>query len=163
MSKKTILSNEKLGYICWIAILSFFLIPLIVLAFIKYAYLMFIILLFVYIFILVVFGKKINIVEEKILSYNKFLKDGRLIKDVPFYKHVIYFDKLLKSSPTTFFAVVDYTTKDGKTVTLGRYEEFSLKDYGDRTTMDLFIDEDNIENYIIGFDLEEQIKNNELY
>ncbi len=155
--------GDKLGYNLWIAILSFFLLPIILVEFVSYEYLFGILLTILYIVIVVILGRKSSKIDKKIESYDSFLKTGKLIKNVPFYKHEIYYGREPERKPDTFFAVVDYRTKDGQIVTLGRAEEFSISDYGKRTTMDLYIDEDNVENYIIGFDLEEQIKNNELY
>lgn len=109
------------------------------------------------------FINKINKIEDEIAKYDNFLKNGKLIKDIPFIKHNIIYRAILHESSSSFVAVVDYQTIDGKTLTLGRFEKFPIDKYGDRNTIDLYIDEENPENYIIGFDLEEQKKNNELY
>ena len=116
-----------------------------------------------YFIIAAFFLNKINIIDEEISKYDNFLKNGKLIKDIPFVKHNIIYRGIMDESSSTFVAVIDYQTKDGKTLTLGRIEKFPKDKYGNRNTIDLYIDEENPENYIIGFDIEEQIKNDELF
>lgn len=102
------------------------------------------------------------ILNKNIKSYREFLKSGKLIKDLPFIKHNLIEKVEKKSSMTKFIPVVDYITKDGKTITIGGEYGIDTKKYGDKKTIDLYIDENNLKNYIIDFDLEDKIKNNEL-
>ncbi len=163
MGRRNKLLGDKLVYVFGIVLLCLFLLPSIIISFKIHRYILFTILFVPFITLFILCIVKMDKIDEEIRKYNKFLKNGKLIKNVPFYKHELYYGREPAGAPISFYAIVDYKTKDGKIVTLGRAEQFSINDYGNRTIMDLYIDEDNIENYIIGFDLEEQIKNDELY
>ena len=88
-------------------------------------------------------------------EYLKCLKNGTRIDDIPCTKHYIkhYYD-----TKEFFHAVIEYKAKDGKTYTLGSPEDFVTKDYGNKDSMSLLINEDNPDCFIMGFNLEESKK-----
>ena len=163
MSEKTKFSASKLGAIIFLAVMAFSLMLIVIYAHldeVKTTYYYITLVFFVVFLILSIIGLIRLSIEAK--SYREFLKSGKLIKDLPFVKHT-YIEKIKEEKTiNSFIAVVDYKTKDGKTISIGSEYGLDIEKYGDRKTVDLYIDENNLKNYIIDFDLEEKIKNNEL-
>ena len=163
MSEKTKYSPNRIGLLIFMISMAISLILLIIMKYTQDMDQLFYYIAMVAIGALFAFSIKLNIdMNKEIKSYRNFLKNGKLIKDLPFVKHNIIEKNGKNYSKTAFIAVVDYKTKEDKIITIGGEYGLSIEKYGDRETVDLYIDETNLNNYIIDFDLEDKIKNNEL-